>query len=180
MSPAGSPCDPSLNRLGALYNKPWTTPVQFQQDCKPYIPLYIPFRRDLVTVLYAGYAPGFHFCFESLGDAAVGRAAPGGWRRAPSFSKAPESRVSLRCGFPKIRGTLLGVPIIRTMFGSPCFGKLPCRVQGLEFAASIASWKVYRTCVYMWELMKLSDNAELVLRSTFGYRQPTYVQLGGP
>ena len=46
-------------------------------------------------------------------------------------------------GFPKIRGTILGVPIIRTMtiafwglfwgppiLGSPYFGKLPMSAQG--------------------------------------------------
>ena len=103
----------------------------------------------------------------------MGRAAPGGWRRAPSFSKAPESRVSLRCGFPKIRYPPGGpynkdYSILGFIFGSPCFGKLPCRVQGLEFCSLYRILEVYRTCVYMWKFMKLRDNVEPVLGSTLG------------
>ena len=42
-------------------------------------------------------------------------------------------------GFPKIRGTLLGVPIIRiivswgSILGSPYFGKLPFRLEPVVF-----------------------------------------------
>ena len=48
-------------------------------------------------------------------------------------------------GFPKIRGTILGVPIIRTiifwgsMLGSPYFGKLPYTLAGPKMLNSLCS-----------------------------------------
>ena len=49
-------------------------------------------------------------------------------------------------GFPKIRGAILGVPIIRiilfwgSILGSPYFGKLPYRSYRCYFAASTLSY----------------------------------------
>ena len=57
-------------------------------------------------------------------------------QQPPGLLERPNQVPKLKGGFPKIRGTILGVSIVRTIvilgstLGGPYFGKLP-RVSGL-------------------------------------------------
>ena len=44
-------------------------------------------------------------------------------------------------GFPKIRGTFLGIPKIRSILGPPYFGKLPCEQSHLDCTGVKGSFK---------------------------------------